>query len=147
MPELKDLKVEVSKKNTDGTMATEDVPANRAITIQDLMRHTSGFFYAGAMQSKRLKEAYEQANIEARDEDISGDEMLKRLGQIPWRINQAPTSTIRSRPMCWACWLSARPRSHWTWLLQEMVIGPLGMKDTAFWVPAGKGLAARGGTR
>ena len=47
------------------------------------MRHTSGFFYSGAMQSKRLKEAYEQANIEARGEDIAGDEMLKRLGQIP----------------------------------------------------------------
>ena len=67
LPELKDLKVEVSRTNGDGTTTTEDLPANRAVTIQDLMRHTSGFFYGGAMKSKRLKDAYEQANIEAGD--------------------------------------------------------------------------------
>jgi len=83
LPELKDLKVEVSRTNGDGTTTTEDLPANRAVTIQDLMRHTSGFFYSGAMKSKRLKGAYEQANIEAGEQDITGDEMLKRLGQIP----------------------------------------------------------------
>src|SRR5437870_4580203 len=40
LPELKDLKVEVSRTNGDGTTTTEDLPANRAVTIQDLMRHT-----------------------------------------------------------------------------------------------------------
>ena len=56
LPELKDLKVEVSKTNADGTVTTEDVAVNRSVTIQDLMRHTSGFYYAGAIRSKRLKE-------------------------------------------------------------------------------------------
>ena len=36
LPELKDLKVEVSRANGDGTTTTEDLPANRAVTIQDL---------------------------------------------------------------------------------------------------------------
>jgi CubicO group peptidase (beta-lactamase class C family) len=95
LPELKDLRVEVSRTNSDGTTTTEDVPANRAVTIQDLMRHTSGFFYGGAMKSKRLKEAYEQANIEANEQDITGDEMLKRLGQIPLAsINRARIFSI-----------------------------------------------------
>jgi CubicO group peptidase (beta-lactamase class C family) len=45
LPELKGLKVEMRKTAADGTVTTEDVPANRSVTIQDLMRHTSGFFY------------------------------------------------------------------------------------------------------
>ena len=81
--ELKDLKVETQKTDQAGTVTTEDVPANRLITIQDLMRHTSGFFYGGAVRSPRLKDAYEKSNIEARETDITGEEMLKRLGQIP----------------------------------------------------------------
>ena len=51
LPELKDLKVEV-QKTEDGKASTMDVPTVRPVTIQDLMRHTSGFFYAGAMRSR-----------------------------------------------------------------------------------------------
>jgi CubicO group peptidase (beta-lactamase class C family) len=138
LPELKNLKVEVSKTNSDGTVVTEDVPANRAVTIQDLMRHTSGFFYSSNMNSKRLKEAYQQANIEAATEDITGDEMLKRLGQIPL-AHQPGTNFLYSVSVDVLGLLleraTAKPLDI---LLQEMVIGPLGMKDTAFWVPAEK---------
>jgi CubicO group peptidase (beta-lactamase class C family) len=138
LPELKDLKVEVSKKNTDGTVTTEDVPASRAITIQDLMRHTSGFFYSGAIQSKRLKEAYEQANIEASDQDITGDEMLKRLGQIPLAHQPGTNFHYSISTDVLGLLLERVTKKSLDVVLQEMVIGPLGMKDTAFWVPAEK---------
>ena len=74
MPELKDLKVET---------ATGDVPLNRPIWVQDVMRHTSGFVYAGGTKSPRIKKMYDDLNIEARETDITTDEMLKNLGQIP----------------------------------------------------------------
>jgi CubicO group peptidase (beta-lactamase class C family) len=138
LPELKDLKVEVSKKNADGSVTTEDVPAQRAITIQDLMRHTSGFYYSGAMQSRpRLKEAYEKANIEGR-EPISGDEMLKRLGEIPL-AQQPGTNFLYSISTDVLGLLVERvTKKSLDVVLQEMLIGPLGMKDTAFWVPNDK---------
>src|SRR5829696_6537401 len=83
LPELKDMKVEVRRAGADGQSSFEDVKAERPITVQDLLRHTSGFFYAGSVRSPRLKEMYDKANIEGRDADITGDEMLKRLGEIP----------------------------------------------------------------
>jgi len=138
LPELKDLKVEVSKTNSDGTVATEDVPANRAVTIQDLMRHTSGFFYSGAMKSNRLKEAYKQANIEASEQDITGDEMLKRLGQIPLAHQPGTNFHYSISVDVLGLLLERATKKSLDVLLQEMVIGPLGMKDTAFWVPAEK---------
>lgn len=45
VPELKDLKVGVEKKDAAGNAMLEEVPADRPITIQDLMRHTAGFTY------------------------------------------------------------------------------------------------------
>ena len=138
LPELKDLKVEVSKKNADGSVTTEDVPAQRAITIQDLMRHTSGFYYSGAMQSRpRLKEAYEKANIEGR-EPISGDEMLKRLGDIPLAQQPGTNFLYSISTEILGLLVERVTKKSLDVVLQEMLIGPLGMKDTAFWVPNDK---------
>ena len=74
LPELGDLVVETPEG---------DVPLVRPIWVQDLMRHTSGFVYAGMVQSPRIKALYEQHNIESRINDISADEMLRNLGKIP----------------------------------------------------------------
>jgi CubicO group peptidase (beta-lactamase class C family) len=138
LPELKDQKVEVSKPNADGTVATADVPATRQPTVQDLMRHTSGFFYAGAMQSKRLKEAYEQANIEARAQDIPGGEMLQRLGQIPLAHQPGTNFHYSISTDVLGLLVERATEKPLSEALQERLLGPLGMKDTAFWVPQDK---------
>jgi CubicO group peptidase (beta-lactamase class C family) len=138
LPELKDLKVEVTQTNADGVVTTTDVPATRQPTIQDLMRHTSGFFYAGAMQSKRLKEAYEQVNIEARAEDIPGDEMLRRLGQIPLAYHPGTTFYYSISTDVLGLLVERATKKPLSEALHEMLIEPLGMKDTAFWVPPEK---------
>lgn len=125
LPELKDLVVETPEG---------DVPLARPIWVQDLMRHTSGFVYSGMTQSPLIKVLYEQHNIESRVDDISADEMLRNLGQIP---------------------LAHQPGTFWEYsisvdvlgLLLERVLGqpldvivaqallePLGMKDTRWWV-------------
>ena len=125
LPELNDLMVETPEG---------DVPLARPIWVQDLMRHTSGFVYSGMTQSPRIKDLYEQHNIESRVDDISADEMLRNLGKIP---------------------LAHQPGTFWEYsisvdvlgLLLERVLGepldvivaqallePLGMKDTRWWV-------------
>lgn len=138
LPELKDLKVEVGRVNADGSVATADLPAARQPTVQDLMRHTSGFFYAGAMQSRRLKEAYEQGNIEARAQDIPADEMLKRLGQIPLAYHPGTTFYYSISTDVLGLLVERATKKPLSEALHEMLLGPLGMKDTAFWVPADK---------
>ncbi|MCS6945221.1 MAG: serine hydrolase domain-containing protein, partial [Sutterellaceae bacterium] len=43
LPELKDLKVMVEKRDAAGNVVRETEPAARPITVHDLLRHTSGF--------------------------------------------------------------------------------------------------------
>jgi CubicO group peptidase (beta-lactamase class C family) len=129
LPELKNLKVET---------ANGDVAPTRPVTIQDLMRHTAGFVYGGSTQSPRIKKAYDEANIESRELDITGDEMLKRLGQIPlahqpgtfWEYSIATDvlGLLLER-------VTGKPLDQ---VLSQMLLEPLGMKDTAFWVPPSK---------
>lgn len=129
LPELKDLKVET---------ANGDVALTRPTTVQDLMRHSAGFVYAGSTKSPRIKKAYDEANIESREFDITGDEMLKRLGQIPlahqpgtfWEYSIATDvlGLLLER-------VTGKPLDQ---VLSQMLLEPLGMKDTAFWVPPSK---------
>lgn len=138
LTELKDLKVEVVRKAADGTSTTEDVPATRPVTIQDLMRHTSGFFYAAAMKSERLKQAYQNANIEAREADILAPEMLQRLGQIPLAHQPGTNFHYSISTDILGLLLERATGKTLDAVLQDLLLGPLGMTDTAFWVPADK---------
>ncbi|HVZ52749.1 MAG TPA: serine hydrolase domain-containing protein [Pseudolabrys sp.] len=78
LPEFASLKVAVdSDSTTSHNLATESL--RRAMTVQDLLRHTSGLTYpqlAGPM----LKPPYEAANI---GDDQSNAEMVTRLAQVP----------------------------------------------------------------
>jgi CubicO group peptidase (beta-lactamase class C family) len=138
LPELKDVKVETRKTDKDGKEVIEDVAPNRPILVHDLLRHTAGFVYGGAAKSPRIKEMYQQANIEARDSEISGDEMLKALGGIPlahqpgtfWEYSIAVDvlGLLMER-------VAKKPLDQ---ILKEMLFDPLGMKDTSFRLPPEK---------
>jgi CubicO group peptidase (beta-lactamase class C family) len=126
LPELKDLKVETP---------AGDVPLERPITVHDLMRHTAGFVYAGSTRSARIKKMYEEANIEAREGDITGDEMLRRLGQIPLAHQPGTFWEYSIATDVLGLLLERVAKKPLDQLLRETLFEPLGMKDTAFWVP------------
>jgi CubicO group peptidase (beta-lactamase class C family) len=111
------------------------VPAEYPITIQDLLRHTSGLTYAhtGTSAVQRL---YAKAPLRRRD--ITSAAFLEALAALP---------------------LLAQPGSHWNYshstdvlgcvieivsgqklgaFLQQRVLGPLGMSDTAYFAPPDK---------
>ena len=129
LPELKDLKVET---------ASGDVPLARPIWVQDLMRHTAGFVYAGGTKSARIKEMYEKGNIEARETDITGDEMLKNLGQIPLAHQPGTVWEYSIATDVLGLLIERVAKRPLDALLKEMLFDPLGMKDTAFWVSPDK---------
>ena len=138
LPELRDVKVETRRTDKDGKEVIEDVAPNRPILVHDLLRHTAGFVYGGAAKSPRIKEMYQKANIEARDSEISGDEMLKALGGIPlahqpgtfweYAITVDVLGLLMER-------VAKKPLDQ---ILKEMLFDPLGMKDTSFRLPPEK---------
>lgn len=129
LPELKDMKVETP---------TGDVAVNRPITVHDLVRHTAGFVYGGATKSTRIKQMYEEGNIEARETDITGDEMLKRLGQIPLAHQPGTVWEYSIAVDVLGLLLERVMKTPLDQLLKNLLFEPLGMKDTAFWVPKEK---------
>ena len=138
LPELKDMKVEVRRTGADGQSSFEDVKAERPITVQDLLRHTSGFFYAGSVRSPRLKEMYDKANIEGRDADITGDEMLKRLGEIPLAHQPGTTFEYSISTDVLGLLIERVAKMPLDRIFKERIFDPLGMKETAWFVPADK---------
>ena len=129
LPELKDLKVETS---------TTDVALNRPIWVQDVMRHTAGFVYGGAAKSARIKDLYEKGNIESREVDITGDEMLKNLGAIPLAHQPGTFWEYSIATDVLGLLIERVAKQPLDALLRELLLDPLGMTDTAFWVPPEK---------
>jgi CubicO group peptidase (beta-lactamase class C family) len=129
LPELKDLRVETP----EGERALA-----RPIWVQDLMRHTAGFVYQGSTKSARIKELYEKGNIEARETDIAGDAMLRNLGQIPLAHQPGTFWEYSIATDVLGLLLERVAQKPLDQLLKEKLLEPLGMKDTAFWVPPEK---------
>jgi CubicO group peptidase (beta-lactamase class C family) len=125
LPELKDLKVET---------AGGDVPLTRPLWVQDVMRHTAGLVYGGATKSPRIKKLYEDLNIEARETDITANEMLKNLGQIPLAHQPGTTWEYSIAVDVLGLVLERVEKKPLDAIVKELLLDPLGMKDTTWWV-------------
>ena len=135
LPEFKDMKVEVPKADGSGYQI---VPAARPITVQDLLRHTSGFTYGSGLPDARagLREAYLKAHIEQIGGGITSDEMLKRLAAIPLLYQPGTTFEYSVSMDVMGLLLERISGKKLNVLVDEMVLQPLKMKDTTFTLPA-----------
>jgi len=133
IPAFKDMKVAVEKPDPAGGKPTvEMVPARRPITVQDLMRHTSGLTY-GFFGRSAAKQAYLDAKISAGG-DVPNAEFADRIAAMP--LGYQPGSTwdysystdVLGRVMEV---VTGKPLGE---VLRERVYAPLGMTDTAFYV-------------
>jgi CubicO group peptidase (beta-lactamase class C family) len=129
LPELKDLKVETP---------TGDVALARPITVQDLLMHTAGLTYGAASPSPRIKQMYADLEIEARVNNVTADEMLKRLGTIPLQHQPGTTWFYSIATDVLGLLLERLTKTRLDVLMQQQLLGPLGMVDTAWWVPPAK---------
>src|SRR3712207_1674551 len=132
LPELKEMKVYVERQDERGRTSREAVPARRPITVQDLLRHTAGFTYAGSAPFPEMKEAYEKADVEGTNTDHSPEEFLKRLASIPlayepgtrweYSVSTDVLGVLVER-------VSGKRLDHY---LDEILFEPLKMRDTSF---------------
>ena len=128
LPEFKDVKVGVEK---DGKL--ELVAPKRAMTVQDLMRHTSGLTY-GNRGTSAVYKAYVEAKIGNRD--VTSAEFITKLASLPLlfhpgdRWDYSVSVDVQGRIL--EVLSGGKPLAE---VLEERVTGPLNMKDTKFWVP------------
>ena len=127
LPDLHNLQVAVQRG-----AELELVPLERPITIQDLLRHTSGFTYEfrgpGPVQSM-----YMAAKVYSRSQ--SSADQVASLGKLPllhqpgtrWEYGRSTDVVGRLVEALSGQRLSA--------FFQRHILGPLGMVDTAFHVP------------
>ena len=136
LPQLATLQVAVPKQDADGKTTYTLVPAERPITVQDLLRHTSGFVYSNNTTNQRVKEAYLATGVDWRD--VTPAEQIERLAKVPlahqpgtvWEYSLSTDVLGRVVET-----VSGMPLSAF---LGQRLFAPLKMTDTAFVVPKQK---------
>jgi CubicO group peptidase (beta-lactamase class C family) len=132
LPEFKDLRVGIERRdaNTGNTeLALE--PQRRPMTVQDLLRHTSGLVY-GIFGDGPVHKAYRAGNVDDVNQSLA--EMITKLSQLPlahqpgevWEYSMATDVLGRIIEVVSGTTLDA--------FVEERITKPLGMESTGFYV-------------
>jgi CubicO group peptidase (beta-lactamase class C family) len=123
-------------RSPNGSLDETD-PAERPITLEDLLTHRAGFTYADFHRGP-IAQAYREALGGEIDSDIAPDEWIARLAQLPL-IGQPGSAMYYGCSTDLLGLLIARiegaPLGE---VLKRRIFDPLGMKDTSFLVPPEK---------
>ena len=134
IPEFKNPMVRVIHSPGSNREGTGLVPANREITIRDLLTHTAGFATGTSVAAAA---DYLEFQRQRRPEETVGD-VVKRLAKLP--LNFHPGTAWEYGPATDVLGylvevVSGKPFDQF---LAEKIFAPLGMRDTSFYVPDGK---------
>ena len=130
IPQLGGLKVGVEKPGASGpTLELE--PARRDMTVQDLLRHTSGLTY-GFFGPGLVKKAYVEAKIW--EDYPSNAEFVDRLAKLPLLYQPGTTWDYSHSTDVLGRLVEVVSRRTLGEFLATRIFTPLGMPDTAFYV-------------
>jgi CubicO group peptidase (beta-lactamase class C family) len=132
LPAFKELKV---------STGAAEVPAERPMTVQDLLRHSAGLAYGELTKNAVVKDMLAKAGLAkpgVRDydsRDMTGTEEVERLAKIPlihqpgttWEYSLA--SDVLGRVV------EAASGKRLGDFLADRLFKPLNMVDTGFWIP------------
>jgi CubicO group peptidase (beta-lactamase class C family) len=143
LPEFKDVQVSVAKAGPYGQITTTLVPAERAATVQDLLRHTAGLAYGEITGNAQVKEALQKGGLFKPDfdfnvTDLTPEEFTANLAKAPlihhpgttWEYSLASDTLGRV--------VEKASGTRLEEFLSERLFKPLKMQDTGFVVPQDK---------
>jgi CubicO group peptidase (beta-lactamase class C family) len=137
LPKLRNLQVSVPRVDSStGRVTYALVPAEREITIQDLMRHTSGIVYGSFTSHSGVKEAYAKEGVDWFG--MTGAEQVERLAKAPLAHQPGSAWEYSLSTDVLGRVVEAVTGMTLGQFLQERIFAPLKMTDTAFVVPAAK---------
>jgi CubicO group peptidase (beta-lactamase class C family) len=133
LPELKDMKVGKTRINEyTGKNELVQVPANREITIQDLLRHTSGFTYWFFGKPSLTKAKWKEIN--PFDYKITLAEMVTRISKVPLCYQPGTTWDYSQSTDVLGRLIEVVSGVDFDTFIKERISMPLGLTDSGFWV-------------
>lgn len=139
LPEFASTRVGEESKDASGKRVFYTVPLYRPILVKDLFRHTTGLDYTGPKDEKG-ENVYRKIEMMGGAPVVSFNlaEATKRLASVP--LNEQPGTAFRYGYSIDVLGrlvevLSGMPLDQY---FEEKIFRPLGMKDSAFYVPEEK---------
>jgi len=132
IPEFKVLKV-VADPDAD---EIREVAANREVTVRDLMRHTSGLTY-GFFGDTAVDKLYRKS-IQLGGSGVTLEDMAKRLAPIPLLYQPGKKWHYSVSTDVLGHVIEVASGRSLDKFFAERIFEPLGMVDTAFYVPSEK---------
>ncbi|MCC2635942.1 MAG: hypothetical protein K0S48_3828 [Ramlibacter sp.] len=132
IPSFANLKVGIEKTDASGAVSLELVPMRRQMTVQDLLRHTSGLTY-GFFGNSLVKKAYLDARVGA--DDLNTADFVEKLATLPLHYQPGSTWDYSYSTDVLGRVLEVASGQSLESLLRARLFTPLGMKDTSFYVP------------
>jgi CubicO group peptidase (beta-lactamase class C family) len=137
IPKLKGLQVSVPRVDPQtGKVTYALVPAEREMTIQDLLRHTSGLVYGGFTSHTGVKEAYTKEGVDWNG--VTAAEQIDRLARVPLAHQPGTAWEYSLSTDVLGRVVEAVSGVTLGQFFQERIFTPLKMTDTTFLVPNGK---------
>ena len=143
LPAFKGRQVSVARTDAEFARVTYSlVPVEREMTVQDLLRHTSGLAYGEVTQSAPVKEAYTKAGVYlpgVRDfdaRDVTPAEEVDRLAKAPLAHQPGTVWEYGLSVDLLGRVIEAASGKRLADFLDERLFKPLRMNDTNFWVAA-----------
>jgi CubicO group peptidase (beta-lactamase class C family) len=136
LPQLAGMQVGVVKTDASGKETVEIVPAGRQPTIQDLLRHTSGFTY-GAQGTTAVHKLW-PASSSIASTIYTGPEFIEALSKTPLLYQPGTVWDYSLSTDVLGLIVEAISGKSLSVFLEERIWNPLGMVDTSFAVPAAK---------
>lgn len=132
IPSFANVKVGVEKVDAAGVKTLDLVAPRRPMTVQDLLRHTSGLTY-GFFGDSLVKKAYLDAGVGAGDLDSA--EFADKLATLPLHYHPGSTWDYSYSTDVLGRVLEVVSGQSLGTVLRTRLFDPLGMKDTSFFVP------------
>ena len=141
LPAFKDMQVSVATTGADGKITYTNVPADRPIIVQDVLRHSAGLAYAEITKNEPVKAAYVEGKFsqpgihEYDSHGMTPAEQVERIAKAPlihqpgtmWEYSMAVDILGRV--------VEAASAKRLAVFLDERLFKPLKMVDSSFGSP------------
>lgn len=133
IPAFANVKVGVEKTDAQGNKTLDLVAPRRAMTVQDLLRHTSGLTY-GFFGEGLVKKAYVDNNITTAP-NLTNAEFAERIAAMPLAFHPGSTWDYSNSTDVLGRVIEVVSGQTLMEHLKARLFDPLGMPDTSFYVP------------